>query len=338
IMFHRRAQTATFYRGWFRKPVTVPYKQVTYTAGIDPRGTGGWLVIRARVPENIAFTGWVKLSTAISDQKAMAAGAIDVFMDLDNDFAMPERIKESIEWHQETKTTLWRYVKDCTSKNRLENYEKPDSLYKKVFCNTFDPVYKKAMNPDTIKVAREEFIKNYNLTKELEESRDHRLAFMAHKEVISQHLASLLDGTAPILSKIEFEKIEKQFFNDIDTGLSAQLNPFYKNMHTDLHKTIVKEESTDKKSELLSLSGRLFKIHSPERMDKLSSESIKSLFDIFKELSKALKNGLLSEIFLTKVIEKLKDCDDYSNGILEHYDWEKFEMRARLIVFSEQGH
>lgn len=335
IMFHRRAQTATFYRGWLLSPVTVPFEQVTYTAGIDPRGTGGWLVIRARVPSDVSFTGWVKLSTAISDQKAMAAGAIDVFMDLDNDFAMPRRIKESIEWHQETKTTLWRYVKSSAPQREIEKYEEPDSLYQKIFCDTFESFYKKAMNPDTIETAREEFIKDYKFGQELKKSAHHRNDFIAHMDMISDYLVSLIEGKEPNIPSEDFYKIESKFIDEINLGLASKLSPFHTNLHSELHKLINSEKCSERRSKLLSLSRKInIRNRDSNGRTRLTSKSIEKLLDIFPLLNEAYKDDLLEENWLREAISKIKDNDIYPYRLLDNYDWENFEKRAMRIVFS----
>ncbi|WP_119394128.1 hypothetical protein [Salinibius halmophilus] len=327
IMFHRRAQTATFYRGWFRKPVTVPYKQVTYTAGIDPRGTGGWLVIRARVPENISFTGWVKLSTAISDQKAMAAGAIDVFMDLDNDFAMPRRIKESIEWHQENKTNLWRYTQEEITPEEADNYSKKDSLYNSSFCDTFMPQYKKAMNPKTINEARQTHREWDKRAQRHKASELRTSEFNKHKKIISSYIHEILNKEKNNSHLKEFKKIEKNFHDEISTELRAQFLPFYLAVQEEVLKLRENEESQSRRADLRKLSDGT-------KLDLSRLESLPKLDDFFHAIGIAYREKLIKEETIRELLSKLKSTESYSNGLLKDYDWSSLEQRALEIVFS----
>lgn len=327
IMFHRRAQTATFYRGWFRSPVTVPFDQVTYTAGIDPRGTGGWLVIRARVPENIAFTGWVKLSTAISDQKAMAAGAIDVFMDLDNDFAMPRRIKESIEWHQEYRTNLWRYTQKEITSEEADNYGKKDSLYNSTFCDTFMPQYQKAMDPKTIDDARE-IHSEWNERAQRHKASELRTSeFNTHKKVISSHIHEILNKEENNSYLDDFKKIEKNFQDEISTELRAQFSPFYLAVQEEVLKLRENEESQSRRADLRKLSDGT-------KLDLSRLESLPKLDDFFDAIGVAYRENLIKEEKIRELLSKLKSTESYSNGLLRDYDWDSLEQRALGIVFS----
>lgn len=327
IMFHRRAQTATFYRGWFRAPVTVPFEQVTYTAGIDPRGTGGWLVIRARVPADISFTGWVKLSTAISDQKAMAAGAIDVFMDLENDFAMPRRIKESIEWHQEYRTNLWRYSQEDITQEEADNYGKKDSLYNSTFCDTFMPQYKKAMDPKTVDEARE-IHREWDERAQRHKASELRTSeFNTHKKVISCHIHELLDKTNNKSYLEDFKKIENKFHDEITTELRAQFLPFYLAVQKEVLKLRENEESQYRRADLRKLSDGT-------KLDLSRLESLPKLDDFFDAIGIAYRENMIKEEKIRELLSKLKSTESYSNGLLRDYDWESLEQRALGIVFS----
>ena len=132
-LFNREAQTVTFYRGWLRKAITVPYSQTAFGSHLSGTGnlTQGLNLICKRRIKGKWFPLVMSLTTdgGNSTRLASEAGAIHSFMDLDNLGGFAEGMLNSIKTHRQYQLTMWRLNWRDTPEDEWQKYQNPNSPY-----------------------------------------------------------------------------------------------------------------------------------------------------------------------------------------------------------------
>ena len=165
VIFDRDAQTAMLIRGWFRKPLVVPFEGIFFTSYTeDVRNFSKDLIVFSQyVPHGRKKPIRLVLNTAVGStgySMAQVVGAVDCFMDKNNTQAMPLSIKHSIEWHRKHKLTLWHMAWRPLPEEELPKYTAADSLYQTDLLDPKDKAFKFQLTAEGREVMRKEDILN----------------------------------------------------------------------------------------------------------------------------------------------------------------------------------
>ncbi|MFQ3229586.1 hypothetical protein [Reinekea sp.] len=134
-LFDRDAQTVTFFRGMWRKPIVVPFNQTGFTSHLTGTGnlTQGLTLVSKLRPKG----KWLPLSIGLStgggrgNDIASEAGAIEAFMDLDNQGAFCKKMLKDIKLFRTHQLTMWRLNWRKPPAEEWARYQEPDSLYQR---------------------------------------------------------------------------------------------------------------------------------------------------------------------------------------------------------------
>lgn len=135
VLFDRDAQTVTFFRGMWRKPIVVPFSQTGFTSHLIGTGnlTQGLTIVCKLKPKG----KWLPLSMGLStgggrgNDIASEAGAIEAFMDLDNQGAFCKKILKDIKLFRTHQLTMWRLNWRKPPAEEWARYQDLDSLYQR---------------------------------------------------------------------------------------------------------------------------------------------------------------------------------------------------------------
>ncbi|EAR10840.1 hypothetical protein [Reinekea blandensis] len=165
VLFDRDAQTAMLIRGWFRKPLVVPFDGIFFTSYTeDVRNFSKDLIVHSQyVPKGRKKPIRLALNTTLGStgySMAQVVGAVDCFMDKNNTQAMPLSIKHSIEWHRKHKLTLWHLAWRPLPEDELRKYTAADSLYQADLLDPKDKAFKFQLTSEGREVMRKEDLLN----------------------------------------------------------------------------------------------------------------------------------------------------------------------------------
>ena len=301
VIFDRDAQTAMLIRGWFRKPLVVPFEGIFFTSYTeDVRNFSKDLIVFSQyVPHGRKKPIRLVLNTAVGStgySMAQVVGAVDCFMDKNNTQAMPLSIKHSIEWHRKHKLTLWHMAWRPLPEEELPKYTAADSLYQTDLLDPKDKAFKFQLTAEGREVMRKEDILNRYLA------------------AVWEHMS--LEGIDADLKKAaesEFgtealeKRIREQAFDERHQCLDLVLE--------------VCEDFESRTGKLKDFSDELFVLGMNE-----SKESLSYIFSALKGIHKS-KPTLLAQSSIT--YEQYKNSFKYSKPLPES------ELaRKKLVAFT----
>ncbi|WP_119394129.1 hypothetical protein [Salinibius halmophilus] len=329
VMFHRRAQTATFYRGLFGTPVTVPFKQVSYASTLDPDGGASMLVIRAKVPRKDGSGAYyVRFRSFDTDYLRQRVGAIYAFMDQSNVAAISILAKESIEWHKANNETLWRFTnKKQPPAESAQHYQSENSLY-----NLTDQLitphsirFGEIVNPETRGAGLAEDKRVLETRAEVQAIRAYKSEYEKAKPIIAEFFAAQLDERAPLYNEsIVFPLLEK-FESEACLSIVGITSSFYSNSHevfSRIDNEIIQEEKGNAMREAKEIRNCL------SFVNRQRASEIKNALNNFNKVKKRLAFSLNKHYptveNITDIYIKFTSSERLKDGFLADYDWQKY--------------
>ncbi|WP_161599251.1 hypothetical protein [Reinekea blandensis] len=294
VIFDRDAQTAMLIRGWFRKPLVVPFDGIFFTSYTeDVRNFSKDLIMHSQyVPKGRKKPIRLALNTGLGStgySMAQVVGAVDCFMDKNNTQAMPLSIKHSIEWHRKHKLTLWHLAWRPLPEDELPKYTAADSLYQADLLDPKDKAFKFQLTAEGREVMRKEDLLNRYL-----------------KAVWEAMSVDAIDAELKQAAEAEFgiesleKKIREQTFNERHQSFDLLLE--------------ICEDFDSRKGKIKEFSDKLSDLRMKEKKVHLSY-----IFDALTDLNKC-KEDLLSqnEISYEQYLNSFKHAQPTPKSELMH--------------------
>lgn len=338
VLFHRRAQTATFYRGWLLPKVTVPFEQVSYSSGFDPSGGNSWLIIRAKVPWYFSLFGYTRFFSATSTFKSQTVGAICAFMDLTNNYAQSTRVKESIEWHKRNNTTLWRYAFGRVPKEFVSNYQDPTSLYN-LTQQLIDPRSKyfgQAVEPNSRDFALSQVQFHNKLKEKVEEQTQKVISYEEIKPKLFDFFSDQLNGKNVDDQKASILKLSTEHYSEVAREISFRLDLLYEKCSDILQSSHLQPEKFESKKQTLIMLRSCLSTIDSDSYSKIATK-FEDLLRFLSFLKTEFHKGHFSEDQITQIVSSLSQSNIKSADILKSFDWDNFvNQKVGYILLEEE--
>lgn len=343
VMFHRRAQTATFYRGLFGPPITVPFEQVSYASTLDPDGGASMFVIRAKVPRKDGNgTYYVRFRSFDPEYLRQRVGAIYAFMDQSNTHAISILAKESIEWHKKNNETLWRFTnKKRPSAEFDKHYQDDNSLYNLTdqLITPYSIRFGDIVNPDTREEGLNEEKRVREVSARVAAFQKHDAEYEAAKPMIAEFFAAQLDQRESKYSKANILPLVEKFEHEVNLYIHGIYSKIFNHSHSVFFSRI-ENTNTENRRKIIQ---QVQKAHDAFDLDSIEDASnLIDSFILINNLKEEYKESLIKRLLFPNDIKEIYSIfttnERFKEGILADYDWQKYAEGSVAEICAAAEH